>query len=605
MSQKGLFISVCVTHEGEQGRTTPYPPASPTASNLPTMWVGCDSCHILGFPLSAGTFNGNVYPQVVIEGSRTDLTEPITINSNNSFLGQAVVDSSGNLYSLNFYVDDAPGTTITFYVSPAQRNTLPVRTIGGNLTTLPAQGSGILRGGLCIDTAQDIWALCGGTLLEFAPSANGNVTASHSYNVSTTVGALNYCLFWDAARSLIWAVGNTPCVAAYDTSGVQQRLISGSSTTLAVNIKSVAVDSSGLIYVANDYGGVTSSVAVFAATAGTTGSQNVAPIQTISGAATFLDAPQSITVYNGMIYVGDIGVGTGAAQGNFPRSGAFYSNCIFAWPTGTTGNVAPTTIVQGAKAEIDFMADGAGSGPVSLIVGATSAVPVPYHPPATRFTTASMTVTGMSLPASSRYGALMNWSFASVPGASVPIFQDLDGHGFTLAQNSAGARVLKLFDATGSIIATATESTARDNTGVVWYQDLISWDTLAQNLQWYLSGFTSANLAVTWASTNPVAYPSADNWQFGSTGQDILVSDFWFNVPGSTFSLSANVSNFAANGDTMSGVVYCYPVNISTGLGPTGLIYFTGNGTSYAVNRGTAGGGITTSGTLSDGQNTP
>jgi sugar lactone lactonase YvrE len=87
----------------------------------------------------------------------------------------------------------------------------------------------------------------------------------------------------------------------------------------------VAVDGSGNIYVAN----IAGSITVFAA--GATG--NVAPLRTITGAATGLNGPGGITLdSSGKIYV---------ANGN--------GNSITVFAAGANGNVAPVTTIAGAS----------------------------------------------------------------------------------------------------------------------------------------------------------------------------------------------------------------------------------------------------------------
>ncbi|MGB8907717.1 MAG: NHL repeat-containing protein [Candidatus Cybelea sp.] len=127
--------------------------------------------------------------------------------------------------------------------------------------------------------------------------------------------------------------------------------ISGSNTGLNYP-NDVAVDASGNIYVANRDG---NSVTVYAA--GATG--NVAPIQDISGSMTGLVHPLGLALnpLNGDIYVA-----------NEPR-GAKLGGKVTIYPSGSTGNIAPTGIIEGMRTAIDK--------PYKLTLGATGKIYVP------------------------------------------------------------------------------------------------------------------------------------------------------------------------------------------------------------------------------------
>ncbi|MFZ0677653.1 NHL repeat-containing protein [Candidatus Binatus sp.] len=104
--------------------------------------------------------------------------------------------------------------------------------------------------------------------------------------------------------------------------------------------KSIAVDSSGKIYVLNGEGGAeyTGTVEVFAP--GSTG--NVAPIARIAGANTGLRSVNDIAVDSaGNIYVAIEGVGVG----NIPPG-------ILVYPPGSNGNVRPSVTIGGSQTRI-------------------------------------------------------------------------------------------------------------------------------------------------------------------------------------------------------------------------------------------------------------
>jgi hypothetical protein len=182
--------------------------------------------------------------------------------------------------------------------------------------------------------------------------------------------------------------------------------------------------------------------------------------------------------------------------------------------------------------------------------------------------------------------------------------------GWTLTTDNAFNVALTLYDATGAVVLSAKEGSSRN---FHWYNDLISWDTVTQTLQWFLDGASSSNLFdVTWSSSNPVGYSSLDSWQVGSTTSvDVGFSELWFNVPGAFYDLTfaANVAAFTTGALTMTGDPCSIPVSLGpNGMGPTGSaphIYLSGAGNAFATNKGTAGGSWTISGTLSDALNNP
>ena len=136
--------------------------------------------------------------------------------------------------------------------------------------------------------------------------------------------------------------------ASGDATPIQD--ISGSNTGLGLPTD-VAVDASGNIYVANDGA---NSVTVYAA--GSTG--DVAPVQDISGSMTGLWDPQGIALnpLNGDIYVA-------------PERKGGEGRKITIYPSGSTGNIAPTGIIKGLRTAIDF--------PLKLTLGPTGKLYVP------------------------------------------------------------------------------------------------------------------------------------------------------------------------------------------------------------------------------------
>jgi DNA-binding beta-propeller fold protein YncE len=94
----------------------------------------------------------------------------------------------------------------------------------------------------------------------------------------------NACSYFGAVT--VYAAGSNGNVA-------NSRTITGSSTMIGNGLQGIAVDSSGNIYVTTCQGSGADGVYVFAAGA----SGNVAPSQSISGAATGMSCPTGLFVF--------------------------------------------------------------------------------------------------------------------------------------------------------------------------------------------------------------------------------------------------------------------------------------------------------------------
>lgn len=173
-------------------------------------------------------------------------------------------------------------------------------------------------------------------LLEFPPSANGNVAPSSSIVGSNT--------------GLTSASGG-PIAVAVDSSG---RLYTADDSTTTTSIEmfapnaagnvapvatlsnvpavgGMAVDSAGNLYVAN---WAQNSISVYAP--GATG--NAAPVRVISGSSTLLKGP-------GCVYVDGVG--------NIYVCNSISSNQVLVFPANANGNVAPASVISGSNTQFN------------------------------------------------------------------------------------------------------------------------------------------------------------------------------------------------------------------------------------------------------------
>jgi len=193
----------------------------------------------------------------------------------------ATTPASGLLYVANI------GNRITVYSAGDTGNAAPTATIAGSNTGLT------FPWGITRDTAGRLYVV--------------NLGTSAASAETVTVYAAN-------------AFGNVAPI----------RTIGGSKTALH-HVEGIAVDAAGQIYVANlrDAGTHGDSITVFAANA----SGNVAPVATIAGSHTGLNAPWSIALAaDGRLFVANNG-----------------SNSIAIFAPGASGNVAPIATIGGGN----------------------------------------------------------------------------------------------------------------------------------------------------------------------------------------------------------------------------------------------------------------
>ena len=213
---------------------------------------------------------------VVVAASSCSPTEPAVVCS-----GAATTPTSGLLYVANI------GNRITVYSAGDTGNAAPTATIAGSNTGLS------FPWGITRDSTGRLYVV--------------NLGTSAASPETVTVYAAN-------------ASGNVAPI----------RTIGGSNTALH-HVEGIAVDAAGQIYVANlrDAGTHGDSITVFAANA----SGNVAPVATIAGSHTGLNAPWSIALAaDGRLYVANS-----------------VSNSIAIFAPGASGNVAPIRTIAGGN----------------------------------------------------------------------------------------------------------------------------------------------------------------------------------------------------------------------------------------------------------------
>jgi len=319
------------------------------SSSCPCLYVADEDAAVNSVTVYASGATGNATPIQNIQGSYTGLSQPYDV----------AVDGNNDIYVANATgggTSDNSGS-ITIYAAGATGNATPIATIAGSSTGLHRpEGIALdpVNGDIYVANASG-GSSSTGSITIYSSTANGNVApigviAGSSTGLSSPAG-----LTLDASGNIYVpnAATSTITVYAAGSSGnvAPTRTIAGSHTKMGAPYQ-LALDSSLNIYVANASSKNSKGLTVYAAGA----NGNVAPLDTIKGGSTKLDYPDGIALdSSGNIY----------AASEDCKSSSTCS--ITEYAAGSNGNVAPTNTIEGAatglKQPAGIAIGGSGAGP--------------------------------------------------------------------------------------------------------------------------------------------------------------------------------------------------------------------------------------------------
>ena len=290
--------------------------------------------------------NGNVAPIATISGGRTGLSYPLGI----------ALDSSGNIYVTNTYTGNTrgspPNSSITVYPAGSNGNAAPIAVIAGGNTGLDYPQ------GIALDSSGKLYVVgfvsgVGTSVNVYPAGSNGNVSPAANIVGADTELDLPIGIALDSGGNIYVSNGfggptqrGSVTVYRAGSSGdaVPSNVITSNNTGIDF-ARSIAVDSGGNIYLANDFAFGVGSIDIYPAGSYATSP----PVATIAGDNTELSDPFGVALdSSGNIYVLND------------------DNAITVYPAGSNGDVTPK-----ATLNID---QGGKSFPAGMAVGGSGAV---------------------------------------------------------------------------------------------------------------------------------------------------------------------------------------------------------------------------------------
>ena len=287
-----------------------------------------DSAAASVFVYSGGS-SGNVAPSATISGGTTGLMSP-----------KGIAEQTGG----DIYVADSVAVSVFVYSAGSNGNIAPTATISGGKTGLAKPF------GVALDSSSNIYVTNSTpSVTVYSEGSSGNVSPTATIRGSNTTLDVPTGVTLDSSNKIYVADQSTSSVAVYAALGnssgtlndTPSAVISTTMTTGLSHPQEIALDSSGNIYVADDF-----AASVYVYPAGTNG--NAVPTAVISGGKTGMNSPYGIALDSSdNIYVAD--------YGSVSRGGAIAASVFVFPPVGSsTGvlNESPSATISGMDTKL-------------------------------------------------------------------------------------------------------------------------------------------------------------------------------------------------------------------------------------------------------------